>query len=204
MRRLPQAACLGRHRQAPRLEERPEVADHRPAEAHHPLVNALVRLGPLARWQRAILGKDLLVSVPAERVLELHIHRKREERVALPFGKVRFSARRVFAEMLRDHRQAHAAVRRLRAADAVNHIHREEIAGHFGLAREGPIRALVVVAQFMEEAPVALGRELLEVDDLGFAPNDEVDERRWVPLRDADTVLSYERERSVLARLDWI
>ena len=28
------------------------------------------------------------------------------------------------------------------------------------------------------------------VDDLGFAPNDEVDERRWVPLRDADTVLS--------------
>ena len=42
------------------------------------------------------------------------------------------------------------------------------------------------------------------VDALGFAPNDEVDERRWVPLHEADLLLSYERERSVLSRLDWI
>lgn len=42
------------------------------------------------------------------------------------------------------------------------------------------------------------------VDDLGFEPDDEVDERRWVPVADADALLTYERERSVLALVDWI
>jgi 8-oxo-dGTP diphosphatase len=37
--------------------------------------------------------------------------------------------------------------------------------------------------------------------DLGFAPNDEVDERRWVARSDADRVLTYELDRGVLAGL---
>ena len=39
------------------------------------------------------------------------------------------------------------------------------------------------------------------LEDLGFAPNDEVDEVRWLPLAEAAETLSYERDRDVLAAL---
>jgi len=42
---------------------------------------------------------------------------------------------------------------------------------------------------------------MVPVVDLGFAPNDEIDEIRWVALVDAFGVLSYDRERVVLERL---
>jgi 8-oxo-dGTP pyrophosphatase MutT (NUDIX family) len=38
-------------------------------------------------------------------------------------------------------------------------------------------------------------------DDLGFSPNDEVDQRRWVALAEAGTALSYDDDRGVLAAL---
>jgi 8-oxo-dGTP diphosphatase len=41
------------------------------------------------------------------------------------------------------------------------------------------------------------------VEDLGFAPNDEVDEVRWVTPVEAEALLSYDRDRPVLrAALD--
>jgi len=36
------------------------------------------------------------------------------------------------------------------------------------------------------------------VEDLGFTPNDEVDEVRWLPADEAAELLSYERDREVL------
>jgi 8-oxo-dGTP diphosphatase len=36
------------------------------------------------------------------------------------------------------------------------------------------------------------------VEDLGFRPGDEVDERRWVPLAEARRLMSYERDRDIL------
>ncbi len=39
------------------------------------------------------------------------------------------------------------------------------------------------------------------VEDEGLEPNDEVDEIRWVPLADAAALLSYERDRALLAAL---
>ena len=36
------------------------------------------------------------------------------------------------------------------------------------------------------------------VEDLGFAPNDEVDEVRWLPPDDALELLSYERDRQLI------
>ena len=36
------------------------------------------------------------------------------------------------------------------------------------------------------------------VEDLGFAPNDEVDEVRWLKPDDAIELLSYERDRQLL------
>ena len=37
------------------------------------------------------------------------------------------------------------------------------------------------------------------LEDRGFFPNREIDEIRWVPMNAADTLLSYDRERDVLA-----
>jgi 8-oxo-dGTP pyrophosphatase MutT (NUDIX family) len=37
--------------------------------------------------------------------------------------------------------------------------------------------------------------------DVGFAPNDEVDERRWVPLDEAVRLLSYGRDRLLIDAL---
>lgn len=37
--------------------------------------------------------------------------------------------------------------------------------------------------------------------DAGFEPNDEVDERRWVPVVEAARMLSYDRDRAVLESL---
>lgn len=34
--------------------------------------------------------------------------------------------------------------------------------------------------------------------DVGLEPNDEISERRWLPVDDAATALTYERDRSVL------
>ena len=36
------------------------------------------------------------------------------------------------------------------------------------------------------------------VEDLGFTPGDEVDERRWVPLGEARALLTYARDREIL------
>ena len=38
------------------------------------------------------------------------------------------------------------------------------------------------------------------VEDLGFAPNDEVDEVRWLPPEEALELLSYERDRQLIDR----
>ena len=40
------------------------------------------------------------------------------------------------------------------------------------------------------------------VEDLGFEPNDEVDEVRWLTPDEAEELLSYERDRDVLAAAD--
>jgi 8-oxo-dGTP diphosphatase len=39
------------------------------------------------------------------------------------------------------------------------------------------------------------------VEDRGFTASDEVDERRWVPLSEAATLLTYARDRDILDRL---
>ncbi len=39
------------------------------------------------------------------------------------------------------------------------------------------------------------------VSEEDFVPNDEVDEVRWVPVDEAEGLLSYERERAVLAQI---
>ena len=36
------------------------------------------------------------------------------------------------------------------------------------------------------------------LEDLGFTPNDEVDEVRWVPPAEAEELLSYERDHELL------
>jgi 8-oxo-dGTP diphosphatase len=38
-------------------------------------------------------------------------------------------------------------------------------------------------------------------DDAGFQPGDEVDEIRWLPLPEAEALLTYDRDRDVLASL---
>jgi 8-oxo-dGTP diphosphatase len=40
------------------------------------------------------------------------------------------------------------------------------------------------------------------VDDLGFTPNDEVDELRWVGPAQAASLLSYDRDRELVRNLD--
>jgi 8-oxo-dGTP diphosphatase len=39
---------------------------------------------------------------------------------------------------------------------------------------------------------------LMDVDDGAFAPNDEVDEMRWLPADEAATVLTYPRDRELV------
>ena len=39
------------------------------------------------------------------------------------------------------------------------------------------------------------------VDDDGFAPNDEVDEVRWVPVAEAASLLTYDHDRDLVAQL---
>lgn len=39
------------------------------------------------------------------------------------------------------------------------------------------------------------------VEDRGFTPTDEVDERRWVPISEAAELLTYERDRDILEKL---
>ena len=43
---------------------------------------------------------------------------------------------------------------------------------------------------------------LMEVEGGEFAPNDEVDEMRWVAVEEAAQMLTYERDRGLLAELD--
>ncbi len=44
---------------------------------------------------------------------------------------------------------------------------------------------------------------LMEAEgDVSFAPNDEVDELRWLPPAEASALLTYERDRELLAALD--
>ena len=40
------------------------------------------------------------------------------------------------------------------------------------------------------------------IEDAGFVPNEEVDERRWIPLDAVAAVLTYDRERAVIEQLD--
>ena len=40
------------------------------------------------------------------------------------------------------------------------------------------------------------------IKDHGFAANEEIDEIRWVPFAEVNALLSYEREREVLAHLE--
>ena len=39
------------------------------------------------------------------------------------------------------------------------------------------------------------------VEDRGWSPTDEVDERRWVPMSEAGALLTYERDREILEQL---
>ncbi len=43
---------------------------------------------------------------------------------------------------------------------------------------------------------------LMEVDSGHFTPNDEVDELRWAPLGEAIELLTYERDRELLAAVE--
>jgi len=62
------------------------------------------------------------------------------------------------------------------------------------------VRELPAVEYEVKGRPKLVRYWLMEVDaDLGFVPNDEVDEIRWVPPSDALGLLSYERDRDVVA-----
>ncbi len=70
----------------------------------------------------------------------------------------------------------------------------EEAAVRCRLGRELP-----AVEYEVRGRPKRVRYWVMDVDeDLGFAPNDEVDEVRWLPLADAERLLTYDRDRGVL------
>jgi 8-oxo-dGTP diphosphatase len=52
-----------------------------------------------------------------------------------------------------------------------------------------------------KDRPKVVRYWLMEVEGGGFRANDEVDEVRWVPVTDAAELLTYDRDREVLALL---
>lgn len=57
-----------------------------------------------------------------------------------------------------------------------------------------------------DEYNVRKGKKLVRwwrmsvVEDLGFEPDDEVDELRWLPTRDAKAIATYDHDRLLIAR----
>ena len=121
------------------------------------------RFWALVVFERAVVGEDLAIGLPAEGVFELDVHAESEEGVGFPFfevaavGDVFFHGgeRFGFGEAF-----AGGGV----GADVVHDVEGEEVAGDFDGAGEGPVGLLVVVAEFVEEAPVALSGEGVEID----------------------------------------
>jgi 8-oxo-dGTP diphosphatase len=62
------------------------------------------------------------------------------------------------------------------------------------------VRELPAVKYEVRGRPKVVRYWLMEVDsDPGFVPNDEVDELRWLGPSEASALLSYDRDRDVLA-----
>jgi len=61
------------------------------------------------------------------------------------------------------------------------------------------VRELPAVEYSVRDRPKEVRYWLMDVDsDPGFAPNDEVDELRWLSPADAAALLSYDRDKEVL------
>ena len=74
----------------------------------------------------------------------------------------------------------------------------EETGVHAHLVRELPPTTYRV-----GDRPKIVRYWLMEVDDDGpFVPNDETDELRWVPLDEARQLLTYDRDRDLLAEAE--
>jgi 8-oxo-dGTP diphosphatase len=62
------------------------------------------------------------------------------------------------------------------------------------------VRELPSAEYRVKERPKIVRYWLMEVEvDPGFVPNDEVDEVRWLPLDEALALLSYDRDRELVA-----
>jgi 8-oxo-dGTP diphosphatase len=62
------------------------------------------------------------------------------------------------------------------------------------------VRELPAVHYTVRERPKVVRYWLMEVEsDPGFAPNDEVDELRWLSPSDATELLTYDRDKGVVA-----
>ncbi len=106
----------------------------------------------------------------------LLVHRPRYDDWTLPKGKL--DSGETFEE---------AAVREVR----------EETGLRCTLGRE------LATAEYRDnkDRPKVVRYWLMEVEDGEFAANDEVDEVRWLPLPEAAGLLTYDRDRDVLAPL---
>ena len=65
------------------------------------------------------------------------------------------------------------------------------------------LRELPPTTYRVRDRPKIVRYWLMEVDDAGpFVPNDETDELRWVPLDEARELLTYHRDRDLLAEAE--
>ena len=65
------------------------------------------------------------------------------------------------------------------------------------------VRELPPTTYRVRDRPKIVRYWLMEVDDAGpFVPNDETDELRWVPLDEARELLTYHRDRDLLAEAE--
>jgi 8-oxo-dGTP diphosphatase len=62
-------------------------------------------------------------------------------------------------------------------------------------------RELPEVRYAVRERPKLVRYWLMSVESGSFEPNDEVDELRWLPLKDAIELLSYDRDRELVEAL---
>lgn len=134
-------------------------------EADQPLVHfLLVCTGSLVLGQGEILGKDIAERLPAEFMLELHIHAQSHKRFVLPIAEILV----VFdesGEIIGDELFiAAVADQRGNAADLIIDIKSEEIDGYFAGAGESPVWVLMIMAQLMIQSPLT-GEQFIFIDE---------------------------------------
>lgn len=124
---------------------------------------------------RAAGGVLLRAGPNGEREIAV-VHRPRRDDWAFPKGKLDFGET-----------EEHAALR--------------EVEEETGLrARLGPIAGTIRYRDH-HDRPKVVTYFFMTVDGGAFAPNDEVDELRWIPLADAAAILSYERDKELVQRV---